>query len=349
MTAFKVASHSMTDHARQNQSTTPPMPAVIAPLSKPDLLSIVDLSRAEIEMVFATAASVKADIGPYNRALAGQSVIMLFEKASLRTRVTFEVGVFRLGGQAIYFDHSSSRIGEREAIKDYGANLDRWVHGIVARVYRHVVLEELAAAARVPVINALSEKSHPCQALADLFTLREHLGDLKGRSLAYIGDGNNVCRSLMLASATLGVHMTVITPEGYGPGEEAAALARSLGASSGARLTLSHDPGAVAGSDAVYTDTWVSMGAESEAAERAAAFAPFQVNEALMKRAGSSALFMHCLPAKRGVEVTDDVVDDPYSIVLDQAENRLHIQNALLLHLLAPGFRPGPHPAGGPS
>jgi len=335
----------MTDHARQKHSTTPPMPGVIAPLSAPDLLSIVDLSTAEIETVFATAASVKADVGPYSRALAGRSVIMLFEKASLRTRVTFEVGVFRLGGQAIYFDHSSSRIGEREAIKDYGANLDRWVHGIVARVYRHGVLEELAEAARVPVINALSDESHPCQALADLFTLREHLGDLKGRSLAYIGDGNNVCRSLMLASAKLGVHVTVITPEGYGPGEDAAAVARSLAGASGARVVLSHDPAAVAGADAVYTDTWVSMGAEGEAAERARAFAAYQVNEAMMKRAGGSALFMHCLPAKRGAEVTDDVVDDPYSIVLDQAENRLHVQNALLLHLLAPGFRP----AGGPA
>ncbi len=313
---------------------------MIRPLGHSDFLTLEALTPGQFEMLFRTAERVKADVDAYAGALRGKSVILLFEKASLRTRVTFEVGIHRLGGQALYFDHSAQRIGQREAIKDYGKNLDRWVHAIVARVYKHSTLTELAEHARIPVVNALCDLHHPCQALADLFTLRERFGSLAGVKLAYVGDGNNVCQSLMIGASKLGMHMTVVTPKGYAP--EAAFVNGCLANAkeSGATLTVSTDPTAVAGHDAVYTDTWVSMGDEAEAKKREKAFPPYQVNEGLMRLAGKNALFMHCLPAHRGQEVTDEVIDSANSVVLEEAENRLHVQNALLLHLLAPGFVP---------
>jgi ornithine carbamoyltransferase len=242
-----------------------------------------------------------------------------------------------MGAHVIYFDHGKERIGAREAVKDYGKNLERWVDCIVARVYSQVVLDELAAAADIPVVNALSDLYHPCQALADYFTLAERAGgirSLKGYRLAYIGDGNNVCASLMHGAGKLGVEMTVICPEGYEPETAVLEESRRAAAKSGGSITIAHDPSAVKGNQAVYTDTWVSMGDEAEKVSRMAAFSDYRVDERLMATAGRGALFMHCLPAHRGAEVTDGVIDSARSVVYDQAENRMHVQNALLLHIL---------------
>lgn len=299
-----------------------------------DLLTVADLSVEEILSILDLAASVKADISPWRRALDAKSVVMLFEKDSLRTKVAFEVGVAKMGGHAIYHNHMDCRIGERESVADYARNLERFADCIVARTYGHDVISELAQTARVPVINALSEKYHPCQALTDLFTLREQLGTLDGVSVAFVGDGNNVCHSLMLCSAMLGVSVTVIAPHGYAPDDDVIAQARKIGACSGASLTLTSDLDAVSGVSAVYTDAWVSMGFEAEAAQRHVAFASYQVTQDLMDRAGQQALFMHCLPAHRGFEVAPEVIDGPRSIVFEQAENRMHVQNSILLHLL---------------
>ncbi len=323
--------------ARQSKPATAP-----GALAGRDVLSITSLSRDEIQAVFETAALVKSDIRPFRTALDGQGVILLFEKPSLRTRVTFELGVQKLGGSVVYIDHSAQRLGERESIVDYGKNLARWVQCIVARVYSQSVVEELAAAAGSPVINALSDMYHPCQALADLFTLRERFvkpgGGFGGLKIAYIGDGNNVCHSLVHAAATLGADIEVITPAGFEPSRAVIAEAESLARQSGSRVIITNDPGAVAGAHAVYTDVWVSMGqgagSADEAAKRRKAFGPYQVTPSLMAKAGASAKFMHCLPAHRGEEVLDAVIDSPNSIVYDQAENRLHVQNALMIHIL---------------
>ncbi|MEX2219076.1 MAG: ornithine carbamoyltransferase [Phycisphaerales bacterium] len=306
-------------------------------LAGADLLSLADLSAGAIASLFATSERVKRDIAPFRSALAGRSIILLFEKPSLRTRVTFEVGPARMGGHALYFDHSKDRIGERESVKDYGRNLERWVDCVVARVFSHSVLAELAAHCEVPVINALSDRFHPCQALADYFTLSERVGGpaaLRGLRLAYIGDGNNVCHSLMHGAGLLGVRLTVICPPWYEPDAGVLSQSRALAAGSGGAIEVSHDSGAVEGAAAVYTDTWVSMGDETQKAQRHAAFEKYRVDDALMARAGKDAWFMHCLPAHRGHEVTDSVIDSARSLVYDQAENRMHIQNALLLHIL---------------
>jgi len=330
-------------HPRKDKRLPPTPPRSpgkrgVHPLHGRDLLSLSALDRAQVLKLFATAKSVKADISKDRKALDGKAVILLFEKPSLRTRISFEVGIAKLGGTAIYMDHSNARLGERESVHDYGKNLERWVQCIVARVFSQTVLDEMAAAASVPVINALSDLFHPCQALADFFTLTEHFKGLQGVKLAYVGDGNNVCNSLMHAAGLLGVPMTVITPEGFEPRPEIVAEARSLAKSSGSRIELSNDPSAVSGHSAVYTDVWVSMGQGAgqadEAAKRRKAFQPYQVNTNLMAIAGPDAKFMHCLPAHRGLEVTDPVIDSTNSVVYDQAENRMHVQNALLLHLL---------------
>jgi ornithine carbamoyltransferase len=312
----------------------PPTPA---PLAGSDLLTLASLSPGQIGALLATAGSVKSDIAQYRGALSGKSVILLFEKPSLRTRVTFEVGPAKMGAAALYFDYSKERIGERESVKDYGRNLERWVDCIVARVFSHEILVELAGHCDVPVINALSDQFHPCQALADVFTLSEQLGGpdaLRGFRLSYIGDGNNVCHSLMHAAGKLGMHLQIICPPGYEPDEAVIVESRGFAETSGGSIELSQDPAAVAGAGAIYTDTWVSMGEESEKAERLSAFSRYRVDEKLMAMAARGAYFMHCLPAHRGLEVTDAVIDSPRSIVYDQAENRMHVQNALLLHVL---------------
>jgi ornithine carbamoyltransferase len=266
--------------------------------------------------------------------LAGRQVAMLFEKPSLRTRVTFDVGVSSLGGHALYLGPDEVGIGRRETATDVGRNLSRWVDAIVVRTFAHATLLELADAATVPVVNALTDLEHPCQALADLLTLRQHLGSLPGRRLAFVGDGNNVCHSLLLAAALAGVHVSVATPHGCEPDAQIVAQARRIGQKTGSRMSLLQSPAeAVAGADAVYTDVWTSMGAESEADARRALFAGFQVNDALLA-AVPDALVMHCLPAHRGEEISAAVLDGPRSVVLDQAENRLYAQQALLVELL---------------
>jgi ornithine carbamoyltransferase len=301
-----------------------------------DLLTLAALDAEQIASIFEVAAATKADLTPHTGAFRGKTIILLFEKPSLRTRVTFEVGPAKMGAHTLYFDHSKERVGDRESVKDYGKNLERWVDCIVARVFSQGVLEELAAAAEIPVINALSDKYHPCQALADYFTLYERVGmkGLRGYRLAYVGDGNNVCASLMHGAGKLGVELTVICPAGYEPDADALAESQRFAAKSGGAITISHDPAAVKGAQAVYTDTWVSMGDEGEKVARMAAFARYRVDERLMAQAGRGALFMHCLPAHRGAEVTDGVIDAKTSVVYDQAENRMHVQNALLLAVL---------------
>lgn len=300
-----------------------------------DFLTVDALTPGQLGAVLKTAARGKRDRRFGARALAGKSIVMLFEKPSLRTRVSFEVGINRLGGHALFYDHAKERIGERESIHDYGRVLERYADGIVARVFSQGALEELAANCDVPVINALSDTHHPCQALADVLTITEHLGSVKGKTVAYIGDGNNVTVSLAQAVVMLGGHMLEVAPKGFGLGGAEVAAISALAAASraGGSFTASSDVESMSGADVVYTDTWVSMHHSSaEGARRLRAFKPYQINGAMMARAGG-AIFMHCLPAERGVEVTADVIDGPASVVFDQAENRMHAQNALLLHL----------------
>jgi ornithine carbamoyltransferase len=281
------------------------------------------------------AADVKAQPERYRGALGGRFLAMIFEKPSLRTRVTFEVAIQSLGGSAIFLELSGGRLGERESIPDVARSLSRWVQGIVARVFEQKALEELAAYASIPVINALSNRFHPCQALSDFFTLEERFGAARGLKLAYVGDGNNVCHSLLLAGARVGAHLRVATPAGYAPDPQIVADAKRTAKETRGKIELLRSPQeAVAGAQAVYTDVWTSMGQESETDERAAKFAPYQVNDELMSLAAPDAVFLHCLPAHRGAEVTDAVMDGPRSMVFDQAENRLHVQKAILLKLL---------------
>ncbi|MBV8842773.1 MAG: ornithine carbamoyltransferase [Bryobacterales bacterium] len=292
-----------------------------------NLASDLDLSTQVLSRVLDLSAQIKRTPLRYAHALAGRYLSLLFEKPSLRTRLTFELAIKQLGGDAVNF---AGPIGEREPVKDVARNLDRWTNGIVARVFSHSTIEELARWSNVPVVNALSDRFHPCQALADVQTLKERFGKLDGVKLAFVGDGNNVAHSLMLTAGRLGVHVAVATPEAYRPDPAIVAEAAGLG-----RITETCDPAeAVAGAHAVYTDVWASMGQESETEARARAFAPYQVNEELFAKARPDAVFMHCLPARRAEEVTDAVIECERSIVFDQAENRLHTQKALLLTLL---------------
>ena len=300
-----------------------------------DLLSGGEWNPVAIRDLYHLAADVKIHPERYRSALAGRSVAMIFEKPSLRTRVTFEVGIRNLGGTAVFLDHAQSRLGEREEVKDVARSLACWVQGIVARTFEHATLEELAEHASIPVINALSDRFHPCQALADFFTLEELFGHLRGFEMAYVGDGNNMCHSLMLVAARLGVHLRVATPAAYRPDAEVVAEARRAARETRGRVDVITDPAeAVHGARALYTDTWVSMGQEHEATDRAAAFAPYQVTESLLELAAPDAVFMHCLPAHRGAEVAPAVIDSERSVIYHQAQNRLHVQNAVLLTLL---------------
>jgi ornithine carbamoyltransferase len=312
--------------------TTLPVPVALSA----DILTGTEWNAARVQQLFQLSADVKARPNQYAATLAGRFLALILEKPSLRTRVTFEVGMRSLGGTAIFLDQTVSRLGERESIPDVARNLSRWVHGIVARVFEQSELEQLAEYASVPVINALSDRFHPCQAYADFFTLRERCGTLRGLKLAYVGDGNNVCHSLMTVAARVGAWLRIATPAGYEPDASIVSDERQAARETGGTVEIFHSPEeAVAGAQAVYTDVWASMGQEDEAAARAKIFAPFQVNDALMKQAAPDALFMHCLPAHRGAEVTDSVMDSPRSIVFDQAENRLHVQKAILLMLLS--------------
>jgi ornithine carbamoyltransferase len=300
-----------------------------------DLLTGLEWNPAQLNAFFRLAGDVKAHPDRYRNALSGRVLTLIFEKPSLRTRVTFEAGIANLGGTSIFLDHTMARLGEREPIRDIAKNLERWVHAIVARVFEQTALDELAANAGIPVINALSDKFHPCQVFADYFTLEERFGGLRGLRLAYVGDGNNMCHSLVSAGARCGVEVRVATPEGFEPDEEVVADAKSIARETGGKVELFRSPEeAVAGTQAVYTDVWASMGQEQEAAEREKIFAACQVNERLFSLAAPDAVFLHCLPAHRGLEVTAEVIDSPRSIIYDQAENRLHVQKAILHMLL---------------
>jgi len=303
-----------------------PIRKLTSPLAQ-NMTSDLDLSVEALRHVLDLAAEIKRTPTRFAKTLAGRYLSLLFEKPSLRTRFTFELAMKQLGGDAVT---SIGLVGDREPVKDVARNLDRWTQGIVARVFAQDTIDQLAHWANVPVINALSDLYHPCQALADALTLREQLGDLEGRKLTYVGDGNNVAHSLMLTATRLGMEVAVATPPGYEPNASIVAQAAQFGT-----VTVTGDLAqALQGADAVYTDVWTSMGQEAEADQRQRVFAPYQVNEALFAHAQPGAIFMHCLPAKRGQEVDDAIMESPRSVVFDQAENRLHVQKALLVTLL---------------
>ena len=304
-----------------------------------DLTSIADFTPMEVHALIELGIAMKRQPADFRGVLSGKQVVLFFEKPSLRTRLTFEAGVNALGGTTFFVDQTGSKLGEREPIKDVAKNLERWIDGIVLRTFSHETVTSMAEHAAIPVINALSEHEHPCQALADYMTIAEHFGDASQTRLAYVGDGNNVAHSLMLTAASLGASVAVATPAGYEPKASVIAQCNKLAKKSKAKITVTNDPvAAVAGADAVYTDVWASMGQESETEARKQLFHPYQVNERLMAFAAPHAKFMHCLPAHRGDEVTANVIDSPRSVVYDQAENRLHIQKAILVFLLAGGI-----------
>ena len=303
-----------------------------------DLLSVADLSADEVRRVYATAATLKAEFRETRRhavlPLPGRTLAMLFQKPSLRTRVTFEAGMAQLGGHAVYLTNDAV-LGARESVRDVARNLERVVDAIMVRTGPHEVALELAAQADIPVINGLTLREHPCQALADLFTVGERFGRLDGLVLAFVGDGNNVYHSLALLGARFGMEVRLAHPPGYAPNDRIVALAHELAAETGGRLVFGNDPlEAVRGASVVYTDAWTSMGQEAETEERRDAFAGYQVDDALLDAAGPAAVAMHCLPAHRGEEITSAVMDGPRSLIWEQSENRLHVQKGLLVELL---------------
>jgi ornithine carbamoyltransferase len=316
-----------------NVATDPP-----TSLRGRDLLSVADLNADEVRRLFDRAAELKREPRPVAGGpapLAGRTLAMLFQKPSLRTRVTFEAGMNQLGGHAIYLTEDVV-MGARESVRDVARNLERFVDAIVARTGPHEVVVELAAQASIPVINGLTLREHPCQALADLFTIRERFGRLEGLVLAFVGDGNNVYHSLALLGAMLGLEVRLAHPPDYGPNPRIVERARELAGSTGGKLTFGQDPAEIVrGASVVYTDAWTSMGQEAQTEARRDAFAAYRVDDALLRAAGPTAVVMHCLPAHRGEEITSAVMDGPRSIIWDQSENRLHVQKALLVELLA--------------
>ncbi len=318
----------------------------IAPMHSPaesrDLVSVQDFSPEETKSLFELTHIIKRRPADFRGALAGKQLVLFFEKASLRTRLTFEAGMASLGGTSLFMDQTTSRLGEREPVSDIARNVERWVDAVVLRTYAHSTITDMAANSCIPVINALSDVEHPCQAYADFFTLQEKFGDLRPIHTAYVGDGNNVAHSLMLAAASMGTSISIATPKGYEPDAGITAQAKAIGRTTGAIIEIANDPEkAVTGANAIYTDVWASMGQETEAKERARIFKPYQVNQQLFDLAAPDAFFMHCLPAHRGEEVTADVIDSLRSIVFDQAENRMHVQKAILLMLLGSGMGRG--------
>jgi len=300
-----------------------------------DFLTIRDFTPAEIRAFLDLAVRVKANPASYTDALRGQSLALIFEKPSLRTRVSFDVGIQQLGGFSVYLSPTEINLGRRESVHDVAKNLERLVQGIMIRTFAHDIVEQLAEHATIPVINGLTDASHPCQAMADVMTVLELKGRIEGMRIAYVGDGNNVANSLMYAGAQLGAHVAVATPKGFEPHQGAIDWTRRRAAETGGTLCVTHVPAeAVQGADVVYTDVWASMGQEAEAMARRKIFQPYQVDAALFAKAKPDALFLHCLPAHRGEEVTDDVIDSPRSAVFQQAENRLHAQKAILLTLM---------------
>jgi len=304
-------------------------------MSFDNFLSIHDISIYEFNQILDIAEDIKKKPSAFQDKLKNKILAMIFEKPSLRTRMTFEVGMLQLGGEAVYLSPSDIQMGMRESAYDVAKNLERWVDGIMIRTFDHDTVVNLAEASSIPVINALTDLLHPCQAMADFLTLREKKGGLSNLKLAYVGDGNNVAHSLLMASAKAGAEIAIATPSGYQPKPDILRMAKDDGMETGFRYILTSDPiEAVKEADAVYTDTWTPMGQEKDKQARTQAFSPYQINSQLMAEAKSDALFMHCLPAQRGEEVTDDVIDSAQSVVFDQAENRLHIQKTILSMLL---------------
>jgi len=302
---------------------------------KKDFICVTDFSPKEMEAIFSLTDRLKRDRNKFAKALAGKTLALIFQKPSNRTRVSFEVGMYQLGGYSIYLSPNEINLGVRETIRDVAKTLSRYIDGIVIRTFAHKNVLELAQFSDKPVINGLSDFSHPCQGLADVYTVREKLKNLKGKTLAYVGDGNNVCNSLLLACASAGLNMNVAAPAGYEPDKSVLREAGELAKKTHVSINLFSTPvEAVKGADIVYTDVWASMGQEQEAKERKEIFRGFQLNSALMEHAKKNCLIMHCLPAHRGDEITDEVIDSPNSIVFDQAENRMHVQKAILIKLL---------------
>jgi ornithine carbamoyltransferase len=300
-----------------------------------DLVSIKDLSALEIEGIFTLTDELKKDRHKFSQALAGKTLALIFQKPSCRTRVSFEVGIYQLGGNSIYLGSDEINLGVRESIEDVAKTLSRYVDGIVLRTFAHQNVLEMAKYATIAVINGLSDFSHPCQALADIYTIKEKLKSLQGLTLTYAGDGNNVCNSLLYACSKVGMNMNVATPKGYEPDAQVLAGAKKLAGAQNKKINLFYDPAiAVKGADVVYTDVWASMGQEKEAQKRKKIFKDFQINTKLLKLANKDTLIMHCLPAHRGQEITDKVMDSPNSIIFNQAENRMHVQKAILIRLL---------------
>jgi ornithine carbamoyltransferase len=301
-----------------------------------DFLSIRDFTPLEIRHLLDVACQMKVKPELFSNALKGRTLAMIFEKPSLRTRVTFDVGMDQLGGHSLYLSPSEINLGKRESVYDVAKNLERMVHAVMIRTFAHEVVVELAKHAGIPVINGLTDYSHPCQAMADYLTVLEVKGQITGLKIAYVGDGNNVARSLMFAGAQLGANVWVATPAGYEPDTQTVHWCSERGAETGATCTITDDAAmACRGADVIYTDVWVSMGQEADAAKRRNVFRPYQVNAELFSFAKPEAIFLHCLPAHRGDEVTDEVIDSPNSFVFQQAENRLHAQKAILLELMA--------------
>jgi ornithine carbamoyltransferase len=304
-----------------------------------DFLSIKDFSPSEIQYLLVLGRQVKSHPGTYSEALKRKTLAMIFEKPSLRTRVSFDVGIQQLGGFSLYLSPAEINLGKRESIHDVAKNLERMVQGIMIRTFAHEIVEEMAHHANIPVINGLTDYSHPCQALADYLTMWEACGRLEGLKVAFIGDGNNVAHSLMFAGAQVGAHVWVATPPGFEPKADAVHWAVERGAETGGTCVVTHDPcEAVSHADVVYTDVWASMGQESEKEKRQVLFAGYQINRRLFSHAKRDAIFLHCLPAHRGEEVTAEVIDSPQSLVFQQAENRLHAQKAIMLELMKGEF-----------
>lgn len=302
---------------------------------KKDLLSIGDLVLADINSIFKLSHELKKNKKKFAKSLSGKTLALIFQKPSNRTRVSFEVGMYQLGGNSLYLSPQEINLGVRETIGDVARTISRYVDGIVLRTFEHKNCLDMAEAATVPVINGLSDYSHPCQALADLFTIKEKLKALKKVTLAYVGDGNNVCNSLLFAAAKTGMNISVATPKGYAPVDGVIKLSQAAAKVTGSRIVITEDPfSAVKDAQVVYTDVWASMGQEEEINKRKIIFKDFQINAKLLSNAAKNVLVMHCLPAHRGEEVTDEVMESKNSIVFDQAENRMHVQKAILIKLL---------------
>lgn len=303
---------------------------------KKDFLSIADWSSKELAKILELSAKMKSRPEKYKDSIKGKSIALIFEKQSLRTHVTFDVGIHQLGGHSVYLTQSDINLGKRESIYDVSKNLERWMSGVVVRTYAHQICVDMARYMTIPVVNALTDFEHPCQAVGDFLTAIEHLGSLKKKKFAFIGDGNNVCNSLMMMSAKLGMNFVAATPEGYEPQVEVVKVSKKAAKETHVSVEAVHDPKeAVKDADVIYTDVWVSMGQEAEKEKRLKDFHGFQVNKELMKLAKKSVIFMHCLPAHRGEEVADDVIDSKQSVVWDESENRLHSQKAIIYTLLA--------------